>query len=113
MGSCAPNPTENAKTVKEHFQKVYTIQNQLESKVLDLVRQRPISFELDDPTLEEVRKAVNSAKKRQSCRGPKILGCMHKNSEIFGNSENSSEIPTTFVPKIVPKFAISFVLLRS
>jgi hypothetical protein len=40
-------------------------------------------------------------------------GCMHKNSEFFGNSENRSEIPTTFVPKIVPKFAISFFLLLS
>jgi hypothetical protein len=36
------------------------------------------------------------------------VGCMHKNSEIFGNSEIRSEIPTTSVPKIVPKFAISF-----
>jgi hypothetical protein len=68
-GILCSNPTENARTVKEHFQKVYNIQNQLDSTVLDLVRQRPIRFELDyPPTLEEVRKALNSAKKRQSCR---------------------------------------------
>ena len=40
-------------------------------------------------------------------------GWMQKNSEIFGNSEIRSQILTTFVPKIVPKFAISFFLLRS
>jgi hypothetical protein len=52
------NPTENARTVKDHFEMVYNIHNQLDSTVFDLVRQRPIRFELDDPpTLEEVRKA--------------------------------------------------------
>ena len=63
-GVLCSNPTENARTVKEHFQKVYNIQHQLDLTVFDLVRQRPIRFELDvPPTLEEVRKALNSAKK--------------------------------------------------
>jgi len=72
-GILCSNPTENARTVIEHFQKVYNIHNQLDSTVFDLVRQRPIRFELDDPpNLEEVRKALNSAKKDKAAGDSKI-----------------------------------------
>ena len=72
-GEICSNVEENAKTVQEHFQKVYNIQNQLDPTVFDLVRQRPIRVELDDPpTLEEIRKALNSAKKDKAAGDSKI-----------------------------------------
>ena len=59
--------------MKEHFQNVYNIQNQLDPTVFDLVRQRPIRFELDDPpTREEVRKALSSAKKDKAAGDSKL-----------------------------------------
>ena len=73
-GNLCSNPQDNARTVKKHFQKVYKIQNQLDPTVFDLVRQRPIHFELDDPpTREEVRKALSSAKKIKQQETPSSL----------------------------------------
>ena len=72
-GILCSNPEENARTVKEHFQKVYNIQNQMDPTVFDLIRQRPIRVNLDDPpTLEEIRKALNSAKTDKAAGDSKI-----------------------------------------
>jgi hypothetical protein len=103
-GNICSNLEENAKTVKEHFQKVYNIQNQLDPTVFDLVRQRPIRSELDDPpTLAEIRKALNSAKKtkqqetqRSQLNSGKFCQLTHplrisfmKLSSKFGTQENA------------------------
>ena len=56
----------------------------------------------------EKKRGEGAAEKEQG----EGAGYMHKNSEILGNSEIRSQILTTFVPKIVPKFAISFFLPR-
>ena len=67
------NPEENARTVKENFQKVYNIQNQMDPTVFDLIRQRSIHVNLDDPpNLEEIRKALNSAKTDKAAGDSKI-----------------------------------------
>ncbi len=62
-GNLCSNPMENTRAVKKQFQKLYNIQNELDPTLVDQVRQRPVCFELDDPpTVEELRKALISAK---------------------------------------------------
>lgn len=63
-GEMCSDPVENAKTVRDHFQKVYNIKSELDPEVLSKIEQRPVRFEMDDPpTLEEMRKALRAAKK--------------------------------------------------
>jgi hypothetical protein len=51
------NPVENAKAVKDHFEKVYNIKSDLNPTVFDQVKQRPFQLDLDaPPSLEELRK---------------------------------------------------------
>jgi hypothetical protein len=72
-GLLCSNPKVNARTMKEHFQKVNNFQNQLDPTVFDSVRQKPIRFELDaPPTLEEGSEALKSAKKGKAPGDSKI-----------------------------------------
>ena len=59
-GVICSDPVENAQTVKDHFQKVYNIESDLDPAALSKIRQRPIRLELDDPTiLDELVRVVH------------------------------------------------------
>ena len=57
---------ENARPVRDHFQKVYNIKSELNPEVLSKIEQRPITLEwMDDPpTLDEMHKAQVSKKEK-------------------------------------------------
>ena len=64
---------ENAETVKDHFKNLYNIKSYPYPTVFDQVKQRPIQLDLDAlPSLEELRKNLNSAKKDKAIGESKI-----------------------------------------
>ena len=66
-------PVENARTVRDHFQKVYNIKSELDPNVFSQIKQRPVRSELDaPPTRQEIRKALNAAKKGKTSGDSKI-----------------------------------------
>jgi len=66
-GELCSTQVENARTVRDHFQKVYNIKSELDPTVLSKIKQRPIRFELDaPPTPQEIRKALTAAKKNKA-----------------------------------------------
>jgi hypothetical protein len=72
-GELCSTPAENARTVRDPFQKEYNIKSEPDPNVFTQIEQRPVQSELDaPPTHKEIRNALNAAKKDKAAGELKI-----------------------------------------
>jgi hypothetical protein len=72
-GELCSTPFKNARTVRDHFQKVYNIKSELDPKIFPKIEERSVRSKSDAaPTHEEIRKVLNAARKDKAAGDSKI-----------------------------------------
>jgi hypothetical protein len=72
-GELCFTPFKNARTVRDHFQKVYNIKSDLDPNIFSKIEERPVQSKLDaPPTREEIYKTPNAARKDKAAGDSKI-----------------------------------------